>query len=184
MQRPVRRGDKVMAEDRLEGLLAGGYCARIGTVGADGWPYVCPLLYVWREGKVWFHNTAAGGHLKSNVLHDARACFEVDVAGEVFAYGRFACDTSIAYQSLVGFGRITIETEEVVKVEFFRALMAKYYPSDPLRPKDFFPRLDAITLYSMVLERVTGKETVLPAVEARFPALDQTRSPGAVPPRR
>jgi uncharacterized protein len=183
MQHAMRRADKLMPQSRVHELLAAGYCARLGTVGADGWPYVCPLLYVWRDGKLWFHNTAVEGHFQRNVRHDARACFELDVPGEVFAYGRFACDTGIEYQSIVAFGRITIETDPSAKVAFFQALMAKYYGADPSRPKDFFPRLDAITLYAMALERVVGKETALPAPDARWPAVDKTKSPSATPPR-
>lgn len=179
MQRRVRRVDRLMPERRARELLESAYCARLGTIGADGWPYVCPLLIVWRDGRVWFHNTAADGHFKSNVRHDARACLEIDLPGQVFAYGRYACDTSIEYQSVVAFGRIAIEDEPALKTAFFQALMAKYYPADPLRPKDFFPQLGAVTLYAMAVERITGKQTVLPAPEARWPSADNTTTPDA-----
>lgn len=114
MQHAMRRADKLMTESRVHELLASGYCARVGTIGVDGWPYVCPPS---------------------------------------------------------------------AKSAFFSALMAKYYGADPSRPKDFFPRLDAITLYAMSLDRIVGKETALPAAEARWPAVDKTKSPSAIPPR-
>jgi hypothetical protein len=38
-------------------------------------------------------------------------------------------------------------------------------------------------LYAIALERVVGKETALPAPEARWPAVDKTKSPSATPPR-
>jgi uncharacterized protein len=182
MQRQVRRTDKLMPEHRVHELLQSGYCARIGTIGGDGWPYVCPLLFVWRENRIWFHNSIAEGHLKSNVRHDSRGCFEIDVPGQVFAYGRYACDTTVEYQSIVVFGLITIEEDPALKAAFFKALMAKYYATDASRPKDLFPQLDAVTLYAMSIERITGKETVLPAPEARWPAIDNTKSPTPKPP--
>jgi nitroimidazol reductase NimA-like FMN-containing flavoprotein (pyridoxamine 5'-phosphate oxidase superfamily) len=104
----VRRADKLMPDDAARALLQQGHTVRIATVGADGWPYVVPLLYVCVGAEVWVHNTIARGHFRENVDHDARVCFEVDAAGDVFPYGRFECDTSVAYRSVVGFGRIRI----------------------------------------------------------------------------
>lgn len=45
-------------------LLTTGYCGHLATVGADGFPHVCPLLYVWPDGQIWLHNTSAQGHLE------------------------------------------------------------------------------------------------------------------------
>jgi nitroimidazol reductase NimA-like FMN-containing flavoprotein (pyridoxamine 5'-phosphate oxidase superfamily) len=137
---------------------------------------------VWLDGRVWVHNTSAEGHLQSNVRHDPRACFEVSVAGEVFAYGRYECDSSIEYRSIVVFGRLAIVDDRAKKSLFFDALMAKYLAGDATRPKSFYPRLDAVTVYALTVERITGKEQRLPAVESQWPAADHTKSPEAVLP--
>jgi len=92
----VRRADKLMSVERAREVLERGYCGRQGTVGADGWPYLLPLLYVCLEGEIWVHNTSARGHLRAHVEHEQRVCFEVDEPGEVFPYGRFECDTSVS----------------------------------------------------------------------------------------
>lgn len=178
----VRRADKLMSDAAVEDLLVTGYCGRIATVGPDGEPYVCPLLFVWMDGRVWLHNTSAIGHLQRNVRHDARGCFEVDAPGDVFPYGRFQCDTSMEYRSVVIFGRVGIVDDRAQKARFFDALMAKYFRSDPDRPPGFFPRLDQVTVYALTTERITGKATPLPVPAERWPALDSTRSPQAVPP--
>ena len=47
--RAIRRADKQMSDERARETLARGYAGRLGTVGPDGWPYVVPLLYVWRD---------------------------------------------------------------------------------------------------------------------------------------
>jgi nitroimidazol reductase NimA-like FMN-containing flavoprotein (pyridoxamine 5'-phosphate oxidase superfamily) len=178
---PVRRADKLMPRARLDELLATGYCGHLATVSPDGSPYVCPLLYVWRDGRVWMHNTGARGHLQTNVRHDPRACFEVSAAGKVFAYGRYECDTSIEYESIVVFGSMAIVDERPRKAAFFDALMAKYHGNDSTRPKSFYPRLDAVTVYALTVESITGKEQVLPALSSRWPAADHTKSPEASP---
>lgn len=159
---PIRRSDKLMPEARVAELLASGYCGRLATVGADGWPYVCPLLYVWLDGEIWLHNTRAQGHLRSNIDHDARVCFEIDEAGEVFPYGRFDCDTTIAYRSVVAFGILRVVEAPARKAAFFDALMTKYFPQASGRPCGVYPRLDDTTVYAIAVERMTGKQTPLP----------------------
>jgi nitroimidazol reductase NimA-like FMN-containing flavoprotein (pyridoxamine 5'-phosphate oxidase superfamily) len=177
----VRRPDKVMPEWGIRKLLEGGYCGRIATVGDDGRPYICPLLYVFTDGEIWVHNTRARGHLRTNVDHEPRVCFEVDEAGAVFPYGRYKCDTSIEYRSVVVFGRIRIVEDREQKTAFFDAFMKKYAGGEDERTKGFYPRLDQVTVYAIAIEWVTGKETVLPAVEEQWPAVDRTKSPEVAP---
>jgi nitroimidazol reductase NimA-like FMN-containing flavoprotein (pyridoxamine 5'-phosphate oxidase superfamily) len=177
----LRRVDKLMSDARLDELLANGYAGRLATVGTDGWPYNVPLLYVWIKGEIWVHNTSARGHLRANVEHESKVCFEIDEPGEVFAYGRFECDTSVAYRSVVIFGRIRIIEDKTLKAAFFDAFMTKYGARGDDRPAGFFPRLDQVTVYAIAVERLSGKETPLPAVDARWPAADFTKSPHAEP---
>ncbi|WP_213959460.1 pyridoxamine 5'-phosphate oxidase family protein [Variovorax sp. dw_954] len=177
----VRRADKLMSQAMVDELLTTGYCGHLATVGEDGFPYVCPLLYVWLDGKIWLHNTRARGHLQDNVRHDPRVCFEVSLPGQVFAYGRYECDTSIEYQSIVLFGRAAVIDDDPSKSLFFDALMFKYRGNDSTRPKSFYPRLDGVTVYALTVERITGKHQVLPATEMQWPVADHTKSPEASP---
>jgi nitroimidazol reductase NimA-like FMN-containing flavoprotein (pyridoxamine 5'-phosphate oxidase superfamily) len=177
----VRRADKLMAEARAREVLEKGFCGRLATVGEDGWPYCVPLLYVCMEGDIFVHNTRAKGHLRTNVDHEPRVCFEVDEPGEVFPYGRFECDSTVAYASVIAFGRIRVVEDRPLQQRFFNALMAKYARQEWERPKEFYPRIDQITLYAIVVERLSGKETPLPKAAERWPAVDNTKSPNARP---
>ncbi len=179
---PLRRTDKAVSEERARETLVGGFSGRLGTVGVDGWPYVVPLLYVCMDGQIYVHNAQARGHLRQNVEHDPRVCFEVDEPGPVFAYGRFECDSSVAYWSVIAFGRIRIVQDREEKTRFCSELMRKYGDPTWARPPGFFPRLDEIAVYAITIDRLTGKETPLPVVSRRWPAVDQTKSPNAVPP--
>jgi nitroimidazol reductase NimA-like FMN-containing flavoprotein (pyridoxamine 5'-phosphate oxidase superfamily) len=178
----LRRADRQMDDARVEEMLARGYCGRLATVGADGFPYVVPLLYVWMEGKLYVHNTIARGHLRDNVDGNPRACFEIDEPGEVFGYGRFECDTAVSYRSVIAFGAVRVVEDRDEKARFCAALMEKYARHVSGRPKSFFPRLDQIAVYAMSIERVTGKEAMLPAVADQWPAADRTKTPRAAPP--
>lgn len=175
----MRRAEKAIPDERAREILRRGFCGRLATVGADGYPYCVPLLYVVLDGQIYLHNARARGHLRANVDHDSRICFEVDEPGEVFPYGRFECDSSLAYRSVVLFGRIRVVEDAESKQRFCEALMEKYGKPDWDRPKGFFPRLDQITVYAIAIERMTGKETPLPPLAQQWPALDRTQSPNA-----
>ena len=87
--------------------------------------------------------------------------------------------TSIEYESIVAFGRLSIIEDRSEKARFFDALMSKYSVRDSTRPTSFYPRLDGVTVYSLAVERVTGKAQRLPPPEALWPARHNTMSPHA-----
>ncbi len=175
----MRRADKVMSHEQTLETLQRGYCGRLATIGPDDYPYCVPLLYVWLNGEVRLHNSKTRGHLRASVDHDSRVCFEVDEPGEVFPYGRFECDTSVAFRSVIVFGKIRVVDETEAKQQFFEALMLKYAKTEWERPKGFFTRLDQITLYAITVERMTGKETPLPDISEQWPSVDRTKTPNA-----
>jgi nitroimidazol reductase NimA-like FMN-containing flavoprotein (pyridoxamine 5'-phosphate oxidase superfamily) len=170
-----------MSRDAIGAFLEGSRYGRLATIGDDGYPYCVPLLYIVSDGEIFVHNTSARGHLRSNVERHPQVCFEIDEAGSVFDYGRFECDSSIAYRSVVVFGRIRIVEERAAKQSFCDALMQKYGNPANGRPKGFYPRLDQITVYGITIERMTGKELALPDESERWPVKDNTRTPNASP---
>ena len=179
---PIRRADLAMTEERARAFLSQGYAGRLATVGPDNWPYVVPLLYVCRGDSVYVHNSRAPGHFRANVDGNSRACFVVDEPGTVYGYGRFECDSSISYSSVMVFGTIMVVDSESDKALFCDDLMRKYGAGLEGRPKQFYPRLDAISVYALRVERLTGKEIQLPIASARWPAHDRTKTPNATPP--
>jgi nitroimidazol reductase NimA-like FMN-containing flavoprotein (pyridoxamine 5'-phosphate oxidase superfamily) len=172
----LRRADRVMPEDRARQFLVRGFSGRLATIGEDGFPYCVPLLYVWMDDQLFVHTTSAPGHFRANVEWERRVCFEVDEPEQVFDYGRFECDSGLAYSSVVLFGTIRIIEERAVKQRFCEMLMQKYGKAEG-RPKNFFPRLDIITVYAIAVERITGKQQTLPAQQ--WPVVDFTKTPDA-----
>ena len=170
-----------MPPDRIREMLQRGYSGRLATIGKDGFPYCIPLLYLFIDGEVLVHTANVRGHFRSNIESEARVCFEIDEQAGVFDYGRFECDSGLAYQSVCLFGRIRIVDDRARKQQFCEALMAKYGKPDSSRPRGFFPRLDAITVYAIAVERMTGKECPLPPISEQWPAKDRTKTPNAIP---
>jgi len=165
----LRRADKIMSAEEVRRFLTSAHCGRTATVGADGYPYVVPNLFVWMEERIFLHTARYRGHFLANVEFCDRVCFEADQPGETFPYGPVECDTSIAFRSVVVFGRIRIVPELDIRQRFFTAFMSKYAPPDSWgRAKDTFPRIGSTILYAISPEIMTGKQTPLPAAENRW----------------
>ena len=173
----LRRQDRTLAEGEARELITSAYSGRVATVSADGWPYVVPLLHVFDGDAIGLHNAAARGHFRLNVERDARGCFEVDEPVKVFDYGRFECDSGLAYRSAIAYGRIQIIEDRSAKIRFFDAFLKKYGTGVPGRPKSFYPRLNEVTVYALKVERITGKHCPLPPVSEQWPAVDRTKTP-------
>jgi nitroimidazol reductase NimA-like FMN-containing flavoprotein (pyridoxamine 5'-phosphate oxidase superfamily) len=177
----LRRADRVMSNERAWEMLGSAFCARLATISEDGSPYCIPLLHILMDGEVYVHTCSARGHFRANVEREPRVCFELDEPDEVFDYGRFECDSGLAYRSVILFGKIRIIEDKAAKQRFCEALMAKYGKPDTGRPKGFFPRIDIISVYAISVERMTGKEMALPALSEQWPAKDRTKTPNARP---
>jgi len=135
----MRRVDRSMSDERARQMLATGFCGRLATVGVDGWPYVVPFLYVWMDHQVFIHRTSSGGHLAENLKANPRVCFEIDAPDEVFAYGRYECDTGLAYASVIAFGSMHIVEDLEQKTRFCIELMRKYADAGWERPRGILP---------------------------------------------
>jgi nitroimidazol reductase NimA-like FMN-containing flavoprotein (pyridoxamine 5'-phosphate oxidase superfamily) len=183
-QTPLRRKDKEMTVEEVDAVLGRLALAHFGTVGPDGAPYVVPNLFVYAEGRIYLHTANAQGHFRRNVEHDPRICIEAAEAGPIFPYGRFECDTSTGYASVVGFGRVHVIGAARDKASFFDRFLAKYADPRWNRPKSFYPRLDDVIVYAITLERLTGKKSPSPPESEQWPARDRTKSPNAGPPRQ
>ena len=142
-----------------------------------------PNLFVYAEGAIWLH-TSRAGHFCSNVERSPHICVEIAEIGDIFPYGEFECDTSASYASVVVFGQIAIALEPEAKTLFFDRFLAKYADARWDRPKGFYPRLDQVTVYRVTIERITGKLGPLPGAAQQWPAVNMTKSPGAVPPQK
>jgi nitroimidazol reductase NimA-like FMN-containing flavoprotein (pyridoxamine 5'-phosphate oxidase superfamily) len=170
-----------MTGEQMNRTLDRGFAGRLATVGADGYPYCLPMLYIRADDQVFLHGTSARGHLRANIEHEPRVCFELDEPDDVFDYGRFECDSGLAYCSLILFGRMRVADDVATKQWFCERLMEKYGKPDSIRPKNYFPRLEMITVYAMDIGRMTGKQRLLPPLSEQWPAIDQTRTPNARP---
>jgi len=73
-----RKHCEVTDPAEIDRILRTGTIGRMATLGADGYPYITPVNYVWYQRHIYFHCARAGEKL-DNLARDSRVCFQVDI---------------------------------------------------------------------------------------------------------
>ncbi len=152
---------EVKEKAKIEEILGRCRIGRLATVGADGYPYVTPLNYVYWQGAIYFHCARKGEKL-DNIAADARVCFEVDIP---LAYKGTDCDPEAPacqvhqfYHSVVIRGRAEVVTAVEEKVAALNALMAVHEGVAGFsRITAADPQVAASLVVAVRIERMTGK---------------------------
>ena len=154
------RSKRQMPEEQTQHFLRQQMTAHVGSVDANGWPYVVPLVYIYEDGDLlYLHTGAHQGHFLSNVQRDPRICIEVSQIGPLHKGKRFACDSALVYTSVIVFGPVRIlYHDREKKTWFLDRLLAKHGdPSWTFEPG--YPLLNQIILYEQKIETMTGKQS-------------------------
>lgn len=99
----MRRKDKAIPDESgINAIIEKTRVLRLGMVNGNK-PYVVPLCFGYHEQVLYFHGALKGQ--KIDVLREnPNVCFEFDTVAEAVASEK-ACDWSMMYQSVVGFGK-------------------------------------------------------------------------------
>jgi len=154
-----------MAQEDSEALLAKALVGRVGSVGADGAPYVVPMNFVFEAAtRTVFLHCADSGHLLENLATEPRVCFEVDEPGALIPTADVACGTSQVYRSVICFGRATVLSADAEKRHALEAFVHKYV--DRLTPERQYDTemttYDSTIAIALEVETMTGKERRTP----------------------
>jgi len=155
------RAKRKMADADARDFLRTQMTAHVGSVDANGWPYVAPLVYIYEGGDVlYLHTGAHQGHFLTNVQHDPRICVTVSEIGNLHKGEQFACDSALVYTSVIVFGPVRILYHDREKKSWFLdRLLAKHGdPSWTFEPG--YPMIDQIILYEQKIEVLTGKRSL------------------------
>jgi nitroimidazol reductase NimA-like FMN-containing flavoprotein (pyridoxamine 5'-phosphate oxidase superfamily) len=156
------RARRKMSDADARAFLRGQKIAHVGTVDANGWPYVVPLAYVYLgDDDFWIHTGAHQGHFLTNLEHNPRVCATVSEIGGMETAGPYLCDGSQLYGSVALFGEATIIRDDAARKNwFFDRLREKYVPADvsaQLCPE--YPDIAKIIVYRIAIEKMTGKRS-------------------------
>ena len=129
----LRKRCEIESRAEIEKILERARIGRLATIGADGFPYITPVNYVWYHGHIYFH-CAHEGEKIANIKRDARVCFEVDIPlaylGLAYDPSRPTCHVHQFYHSVIIRGRAEVVIEPEEKVAALNALVAVHEESD------------------------------------------------------
>lgn len=156
-----RRQCEVTEKKDIESILERCRIGRLATAGADGYPYITPLNYVYWQGSLYFH-CAHKGEKMDNLLRDPRVCFEVDIPlaykGTDFDPQGPACQVHQFYHSAIVRGRAEVVVDITEKVAALNALMASHEGvADFARITAELPEVAACAVVAVRIERLSGK---------------------------
>lgn len=120
---------EIQEEEEKNQILRAAYIGRLATNGADGFPAIVPLNYVWWQGKIYVH-CAREGEKITNIDVDSRVCFEVDeplqYLGLAYDSERPTCHVTQFYRSVVIRGNAAIVDNAEEKRAALNRLMARH----------------------------------------------------------
>lgn len=116
-----------LSEEKIHALLTSESVARLASAGADGFPYITPVHFVFMDGKIFIHGLAAGEKL-ANIKRDSRVGFEVERMIGLIHDVQEPCDTNTAYESVIIRGHATMIDDVAAKISVLDAFVRKYAP--------------------------------------------------------
>lgn len=154
MFRPIRRVKREISTEAAKALLAKERRGVLAVNGDDGYPYAVPVNFLYDEqaNRIYFHGAKAGHKIDSIKACD-KVCFTV--------YGNETVkeeEWAPFVQSTVVFGRCRlIEVKEEALVLVKRMAM-KYYPEESIADMEIAKYGDAMQMFEIEIEHLTGKE--------------------------
>jgi len=121
----------------IDRILSLTNIGRLATNGADGYPYVTPVNFVWHAGKIYFHSALAGEKM-DNLARDPKVCLEADIP---LAYldtrldpKTPVCNVHQLYHCVIIRGQARVIPDGALKTAALNALVAKHEGAQDFEP--------------------------------------------------
>jgi nitroimidazol reductase NimA-like FMN-containing flavoprotein (pyridoxamine 5'-phosphate oxidase superfamily) len=107
----------------IDAIIRRASVCRIG-LSDDGRPYVVPVCFGYEGDTLYFHSAPSGRKLDI-LRRNSGVCFEFDVDLEIVPSGS-ACEWSMRYRSVVGFGDASLVEDLEEKRKALDAIVTQY----------------------------------------------------------
>lgn len=154
MKVPMRKKDREITDSvEMEQVLKQGEIISVAMCQADQ-PYVLPFNYGFLNGLIYIHSARKGFKLEV-LAKNPKVSFNVVTDVQLLPADK-PSDCSVAYSSVVGFGRVRLVDDPVEKLAALEAIMLQYFPKN-----DAWNYADkvvaACTVWCIEIEHLTGK---------------------------
>ena len=162
MKVPMRKKDrKINDPAEIEQILKQGEIINVAMCKGDQ-PYVLPFNYGFLNGFIYIHSATKGFKLEV-LAQNPKVSFNVTTDVQLLPADK-PQDCSVAYSSVVGFGRVRMVDDPVEKLAALEAVMVQYYPKNDAWE---YPEkvVAACTVWCIEMEHLTGKRKRPPREE-------------------
>ncbi len=136
-----RKHSEITDPEKIKNTLSSANIGRLATNGADGYPYITPVNFIFYQGNIYFHCAPEGEKL-DNIARDPKVCFQVDIPlaylDSGLAPGRTVSGLHQLYHCVIIRGEAKIVPNGPLKVDALNELVAKH-EKEPSQPSDQSP---------------------------------------------
>jgi uncharacterized protein len=166
-----RKQCEITDREQVGKVLSGCTIGRMATLGADGYPYITPVNFVWYNEAVYFHSSRTGEKLE-NIRRDPRVCFEVDIPLSYLDLGSNPeanpCRLHQLYHCVIIRGKAVIVEDREEKAELLNALVRAHEPGVEFTAvTSETPALAACAVVKISPEQLSAKSDLLQGKDAR-----------------
>ena len=149
----MRRKDQEINDiATIEGIIRKAQVCRL-ALSENGRPYIVPLCFGYKDNTLYFHSAREGKKL--DILRkNNNVCFEIDIDKELVR-GKKACNCSMKYRSVIGFGRAEIIDDIEQKRRALNIIMQNYFEGLFRYPEE---SIGNIVIIKLEIESMTGKK--------------------------
>lgn len=119
-------------------------------------PYIVPLCFGYQDNALYFHSALKGQKIGCT-RNNPNVCFEFDLIAET-KESENACDWSMKYQSVIGFGKAAFIEDSDEKRQALSTIMAQYSEQQFQFPEN---KVKATAIIKVEIESTTGKQSGL-----------------------
>ena len=147
-----------MSENDAREFLAAQTEGRLATCDAAGQPYITPLNYLYRDGKIYFHSKLTGRKL-DNIVINNRICFEVSKVEKITVSNDRPCACSTRYTSVLAFGIAREIPDGKEKTALLNLLVERYAAGKPFQPVEESHAVECAVV-EIRIDEISGKRNV------------------------
>ncbi len=174
MKKMRRKQCQITDPEHISRILSSCTIGRLATLGADGYPYITPVNFVWSQEAIYFHTAPAGEKL-DNMQRAPKVCFEVDIPLSYLDLGSNPqanpCRLHQLYHCVIIRGNAELIEDPEEKATALNALVRAHEPEvdfPPLTAKT--PALAACAVVKVQAEHISAKSDLLQGKDAKVVA--------------
>lgn len=150
----MRRSEREIRDrGAIESILERATVCRV-AFSHDNLPYIVPLNFGYADNCLYFHSAPEGKKIEI-IKQNSSVCFEVDVDVELVEGGK-ACDWTVRYRSVVGFGKAFLVDDPKEKRRALDIIVGHYSDKSYEYPDE---EINNVAVVKVEIESMTGKQS-------------------------